>query len=52
MPKDEILVFSAGDPPDDKHGGMLDFMKHSHMTARRQISVRAAVFPGSGGTRK
>lgn len=25
---------------------MLDFMKHSQMTPQRQISVRAAVFPG------
>ena len=44
--KDEVLVFSAGDPRNEKHGGMLDVMKHSRMTAQRPISVRAAVFPG------
>lgn len=27
-------------------GATLDFMKHSHMTTKRPISARAAVFPG------
>lgn len=44
--KDEILVFSAGDPCEEKEGGMLGFMKHSHVITDLSQSSRVSWFRG------